>query len=60
MVEVIRFYKHPKYKKYIKRSKKFKVHNENDEYKTGENVLIQECRPLSKDKHFRIIKKFSR
>lgn len=57
VVEVVRFFKHPKYQKYIRRSKKYKAHDENNEYKTGDNIIIQECRPLSKDKHFRIVKK---
>ena len=57
VVEVQRFFKHLKYKKYIKRSKKFKAHDENKEYKIGDEVLIEETKPMSKDKHFRIIKK---
>lgn len=57
VVEVSRFFRHPKYKKYIKRSKKYKAHDENKEYKIGDNVVIEETRPLSKDKHFKIIKK---
>lgn len=55
VVEVIRFFKHSKYKKYIKKSKKYKAHNNKNEYKTGENVIIEETRPMSKDKHFKII-----
>lgn len=50
VVEVRRFFKHPKYKKYIKKTKRYKVHNEANQYKTGEKVLIEECRPLSKEK----------
>lgn len=57
VVEVQRFFKHLKYKKYIKHSKKYKAHDENKEYKTGDEVLMEETRPISKDKHFRIIKK---
>ncbi len=57
VVEVARFFMHPKYKKYIKRSKKYKAHDENKEYKLGDNVIIEETRPISKDKHFKIIKK---
>lgn len=57
VVEVQRFFKHPKYKKYIKRSKKYKAHDENKEYKIGDEVLIEETKPISKDKHFKIIKK---
>ena len=55
VVEVERYFKMPKYGKYIKRSKKFKVHDEANEYKTGEKVKIQETRPISKDKRWKII-----
>ncbi|PIR88708.1 MAG: 30S ribosomal protein S17 [Candidatus Harrisonbacteria bacterium CG10_big_fil_rev_8_21_14_0_10_44_23] len=55
VVEVIRMSKHPKYLKYFKVSKRFKAQNDNNEYKTGDEVVIEECRPLSKDKRFRII-----
>lgn len=55
VVEVSRYFKVLKYKKYIKRSKKYKAHDEKNEYKVGDEVLIQECRPLSKDKRFIII-----
>ena len=46
--------KHPLYKKIIKRTKKMKAHDENNECKTGDRVLIVETRPLSKDKHWRV------
>ncbi len=55
VVEVERYFKMPKYGKYIKRSKKFKAHDENNEYKYGEKVKIQETRPISKDKRWKII-----
>ena len=55
VVLVSRHVKHPKYKKYIIKSKKFKVHDEKNEYKKGDKVIIQECRPISKDKHWRVI-----
>ena len=57
VVLVNRYTKHPKYKKYLKISKKYKAHNENNEYKKGDRVIIEECRPMSKDKHFKIISK---
>jgi len=57
VVLVNRYAKHPRYKKYSKRSKKYKVHDEKNEYKKGSKVIIQECRPISKDKHFRVIGK---
>lgn len=57
VVEVSRYFKVQKYKKYIKRSKKYKAHDEKNEYKVGDEVLMEETRPMSKDKHFKIIKK---
>lgn len=57
VVFVNRYIKHPKYKKYIKRGKKYKAHDETNQYKKGETVIIQEIRPLSKDKHFTVISK---
>lgn len=48
--------KHPLYKKIIKRTVKFKVHDENNECKTGDRVAIMETRPLSKDKRWRLEK----
>ncbi len=47
--------RHPLYKKTIKTSKKYKVHDENNEAKTGDIVRIMETRPISKDKRFRLI-----
>ncbi len=55
VVQVERYVKDPKYGKYMKISKKYKAHNENSEIKVGDKVTIQECRPLSKDKHFTVI-----
>lgn len=48
---------HPKYGKRFTRSNKFKAHDEKGEYKTGDVVKIQETRPLSKDKCWRVIGK---
>ena len=45
---------HPKYRKYVKRFKKFIVHDENNEVKAGDIVKAVECRPLSKRKTFRL------
>ena len=47
--------KHPKYLKYYTVTRKFKAHNENNEYHTGDVVTIEETRPLSKDKYFKIV-----
>jgi len=48
---------HSKYKKQYKSSKKYKAHDENNEYKIGDIVVIEGCRPISKDKRWRVIKK---
>ncbi len=52
VVRVDRLVKHPLYNKYIKRSVKYKVHDENNSCKAGDKVQIVECRPLSKDKRW--------
>jgi len=46
---------HPLYKKRYIVSKKYKVHDEKNLYKTGDKVRFMECRPLSKDKRWRVI-----
>lgn len=46
--------KHPVYKKYLKRSKKYKAHDENNSCAIGDKVLITETRPLSRDKRWRV------
>ncbi len=45
---------HPIYKKYIRRRKKFKAHDEHNECRVGDEVLIEETRPLSKHKRWRV------
>ena len=55
VVAVTRLRKHPKYKKYYKITKRFKVHDEKEEYNPGDKVLIQETRPISKEKRWRVI-----
>ena len=54
-VRVNRKVKHPVYKKYINRSKKYSVHDENNKYKLGEIVSIQENKPISKTKRWIVI-----
>lgn len=46
---------HPLYKKYVKRSKKFKAHDEQNECRIGDTVKIIESRPISKDKCWRLV-----
>jgi len=53
-VLVERQVKHPLYKKYVKRSSKFHVHDENNEGHIGDVVAITECRPISKTKSWRL------
>ncbi len=54
-VQVERYVKHPKYKKYLRHSKKFLVHNPGNTAQVGEKVTIRETRPISKRKHFIIV-----
>jgi small subunit ribosomal protein S17 len=54
IVRTMRISKHPKYGKVIKKFNKFKVHDEEANAQPGDTVLIEETRPLSKDKHFRL------
>lgn len=58
-VLVNRFVKHPKYGKFMNISKKYKAHDEEGAWKTGDKVVIEECRPISKDKTFKVIGKQS-
>ena len=46
---------HPLYKKYVKKSKKYAAHDEENVVKTGDKVFIRECRPLSKRKTWEIV-----
>lgn len=55
-VLVERKVKHPLYGKIMVRSKRYHVHDENNEFHAGDMVVIEECRPLSKTKAWRVIK----
>lgn len=55
VVSVKRTKMHPTYKKRYVVSKKYKVHDEKNQYKTGDEVAFVECRPLSKDKRWRVL-----
>lgn len=57
VVEVVTIKAHPLYKKRYRVTKKYHAHNEKNEFKKGEKVLIQESRPFSKTKKWRVIKK---
>ncbi len=55
VVNVTRFVEHKKYGKRIKKSKKYKAHDENNSKKVGDMVSIEETRPISKDKKFKVL-----
>ena len=55
VVKVERTYKHPLYKKYIKKDKKYSAHDENNRFKIGDFVQIRECAPKSKTKTFEVV-----
>ncbi len=55
VVKVTRFVEHSKYGKRIKKSKKYKAHDENNSKKIGDVVEIEETRPISKDKKFKVV-----
>ncbi|RLA80031.1 MAG: 30S ribosomal protein S17 [Deltaproteobacteria bacterium] len=56
VVRVERLVQHPKYKKVVRRFAKYKAHDERNECKVGDKVLIIETRPLSKTKRWRVMK----
>ncbi len=59
VVKIERKIVHPKYKKVIIRHKKLKAHNEEKDIKVGDKVEIVETRPISKEKHFQVVRKLS-
>ena len=54
VVSVERIVMHPKYKKYLRRRTRVKAHDARNESRVGDRVLIVECRPLSRDKRWRV------
>lgn len=54
VVAVDRQVQHPKYRKFVRARKTYKVHDEKNECKTGDRVRIEETRPLSRDKRWRL------
>jgi small subunit ribosomal protein S17 len=54
-VEVQRRVQHSRYRKYVTRRKTYKAHDENNEYRMNDTVLIEECRPLSRTKRWRVV-----
>jgi len=55
VVRVERYVKHPKYGKYIRRQKRYKVHSPDNTYKVGDKVTIAPSKPVSKDKKFIVV-----
>ena len=55
VVEVERTTRHPIYAKVLRRSTRFKAHDERNECRTGDRVRIMECRPLSREKSWRVV-----
>ncbi|HOJ28004.1 MAG: 30S ribosomal protein S17 [Spirochaetes bacterium] len=56
VVEIERMMMHPKYHKFVRKTKKVKSHDERNECSIGDIVLIEETRPLSKEKRYRLVK----
>jgi small subunit ribosomal protein S17 len=59
VVSVTRMKLHPKYKKFMKMTTKFKAHSPENAYHTGDKVIIQETKPMSKEKRWIVISKIS-
>lgn len=55
VVAVHRLVKHPKYKKYMRTTKRYQAHDAGNTKHDGDRVRIAECRPISKNKHFKVI-----
>ncbi len=56
VVSIERLVKHPLYQKLVRKRSKFKIHDPKNETKKGDVVLISESRPISADKHWRLVK----
>lgn len=56
VVETLRPVQHPLFKKYIRRRTRIHAHDEANEARAGDRVEVMECRPLSKTKHFRLVR----
>jgi len=54
VVAITRRFRHPKYKKFVKDRTRYKAHDEQNECRVGDKVLIEETRPLSKHKRWRV------
>lgn len=56
-VSVSSFVKHPKYKKYVMRTKKYLAHDPGNTVSVGEKVMIRSTRPISRNKHFIVVQR---
>jgi small subunit ribosomal protein S17 len=56
VVEVTNVKPHPQYKKIVRRTNRLKAHDERNEAHVGDTVVVRECRPLSRDKHWRLVR----
>ncbi|PIT90802.1 MAG: 30S ribosomal protein S17 [Candidatus Komeilibacteria bacterium CG10_big_fil_rev_8_21_14_0_10_41_13] len=59
VVQVVRNLVHKKYQRKYMVTDRYKCHDEKNQYKVGDQVVFVECRPLSKDKRWRIVKKLN-
>jgi len=59
VVRVERLKEHPKYKRRFRVHKNYKAHVYEGEYLVGDKVVIEECRPISKDKKWKVVKKLA-
>ncbi|MCX7774775.1 MAG: 30S ribosomal protein S17 [Spirochaetaceae bacterium] len=55
VVEIVMRKLHPLYKKYVNKTKRVKAHDENNEAHVGDTVRVVECRPLSREKRWRLV-----
>ncbi len=60
VVQVTMVLPHAEYKKVVRRTSRLKAHDENNEARIGDTVLVRECRPLSRDKTWRLMKVLQR
>jgi small subunit ribosomal protein S17 len=60
IVQVAAVKPHAEYRKIVRRTSRLKAHDENNEARIGDTVLVRECRPLSRDKTWRLIKVLQR
>lgn len=59
VVSVERIKEHPKYRRRYRVTKSYKAHDESGEYKIGDRVIIEECKPISKEKRWKVLKKIA-